>query len=282
MTIKQNRFSFNCNLSYKLNNSAIKNCNKNNFKRNLIHKNSTNQNIEIMRTILKISVVALLFLTTSCFMDGIKGDRNVIVQDRNISSDFDAISVSHGIEVSLTMSDENALSLEADENLHDIVITEVEDGTLRIYAEENIWSSKARKIYLTAINLNKIKATSGSEVISENTISADDLDIRVSSGADVRLMLDVADLSCNTSSGSAARLKGAVANFIANSSSGSNIRAKELTVKTCNADVSSGADISINVTEKLEANASSGGGIRYSGNPTEVQKNSSSGGSIKG
>ncbi|MDY7396564.1 head GIN domain-containing protein [Aureibaculum sp. 2210JD6-5] len=235
-----------------------------------------------MKNLFKISAVLVLFLTASCFMDGVKGNRNVVTQDRKISSDFDAITVSHGIEVRLTMSDATSLSLEADENLHDIIITEAEDGVLRIYSEENIWSAKARKVYLTAENINKIKATSGSEVISENTISAGDFDIRVSSGADVRLMLDVGNLSCNTSSGSDARLKGNAGHFIASSSSGSNIRAKELTTKTCNAAVSSGADISVNVTDKLNAAASSGGGIRYSGNPTEVKKSSSSGGSIRG
>lgn len=235
-----------------------------------------------MKTILKISTVILLFLTTSCMFDGIKGNRNVITQDRTITSNFDAISVSNGLEVQLTMSDETSLSLEADENLHDIIITEVEDGVLRIYSEKNIWSAKSKKVYLTATDIIKIKATSGADVRSENTISADEFDVRTSSGANVRLMLDVSDLICNTSSGSDARLKGSAGSFMASSSSGSNIRANELMVRSCNADVSSGANISVNVTGKLEANASSGGGIRYSGNPENVQKNSSSGGSIKG
>ena len=235
-----------------------------------------------MNNLFKISAVLLLFLTTSCMFDGVKGNRNVITQDRTITSDFDAVSVSHGIEVHLTMSNETSLSLEADENLHDLIITEVEDGVLRIYSEKNIWSSKSKKVYLTASDVIKIKATSGANVRSENTISADEFDVRVSSGANVRLMLDVSHLTCNTTSGSDARLKGTAGNFVANSSSGSNIRAKELTSQSCHADVSSGANISVNVTEKLDANASSGGGIRYSGNPENVQKNSSSGGSIRG
>ena len=235
-----------------------------------------------MNTLFKISAVILLFLTTSCMFDGVKGNRNVITQDRTISSEFDAISVSHGIEVRLTMSDSNSLSIEADENLHDLIITEVEDGVLRIYSEKNIWSAKSKKVYLTASDIVKIKATSGANVRSENTISADEFDVRTSSGANVRLMLDVSDLICNTSSGSDARLKGTTGSFMANSSSGSNIRAKELISKSCNADVSSGANISVNVTGTLEANASSGGGIRYSGNPESIQKNSSSGGSIRG
>ena len=95
-------------------------------------------------------------------------------------------------------------------------------------------------------------------------------------------MLNVSDLSCDTSSGSDARLKGTASHFVVNASSGSSIKAKELAVKTCDADVSSGASIKVNVSENLDANASSGGGIRYVGSPKDVDKNSSSGGSISG
>lgn len=213
--------------------------------------------------------------------DGVKGNRNVITQSRTVSSDFDEISVSHGIEVRLTISDVPSLSLEADENLHDLIITEVEDGVLRIYSEKNIWSAKSRKIYLSTSNIVKIKASSGSNVISENTISTDELEVNTSSGADVNLTVDVSNLTCNTSSGSVAKLKGATGSFNASSSSGSDIKADELTAKTCIANVSSGANISVFVTEKLDANASSGGDIKYFGDPEHVEKNSSSGGKIR-
>lgn len=235
-----------------------------------------------MKTIVKISVVLLLFVTTSCMLTGVRGNGNVITQTRAISSDFNAVSVSNGIEVSLTMDDAVSLTLEADENLHDIIRTEVEDGVLRIYAEENIWRAKKRKVLLSATTINELRATSGAEIISENTITSDDLKVSVTSGADTRLQLNVGSLECSTTSGADARLKGKANNFVASSSSGSNIRANELEAKTCEARVTSGADISVNVIDELDANASSGGDIRYSGNPKKVKKNSSSGGGISG
>jgi len=213
-------------------------------------------------------------------VSGVKG--NVITQQRIVSPDFTEIKVSQGIEVNLTISKETTMSLEADENLHDLIITEVEDGVLHIYSEENIYRSAVRKIYLTTSIIDKIKTSSGAEVVSENTITADDFEVNTSSGSSVRLMLNVSDLSCDTSSGSSARLKGLAGHFVANSSSGSSIKAKELAVKTCNADVSSGASIKVNVADNLEANASSGGGIRYVGSPKSVDKNTSSGGSVRG
>ena len=234
-----------------------------------------------MRTLLKISTVLLLFLTASCMFDGIRGNRNVATQDRNISSDFDAIKVSHGIDVQLTMGNSTSLTVEADENLHDIIMTEVENGVLRIYAEKNIWRSKKRKVYVTAEELSEIRTTSGANVRTENTITAEDFKVSSTSGSDVRLSLDVQDLSCSTTSGANAYLSGTAQKFVANSTSGSNIRAKDLKAKICEARVTSGADIAVHAIEELHASATSGGNIRCSGNPEIVKKNSSSGGSIR-
>lgn len=234
-----------------------------------------------MKTISKIFAVTLLFLTTSCFLvDGVKGDRNVVTQDRNISSDFDAIHASHGIDVKLTMGSNVSLTLEADENLHDIIRTEVEDGVLRIYAEKNIYSSKKRTVYVTANEIHKIKATSGSSVTSENTIKAEDFIVKTTSGANVRLALDTESTSCSATSGSNIRLSGRTQKLDASSTSGANVMAKDLEAKICEARATSGSVMSVYASHELDAKATSGGNIRCSGDPEVVRKNSSSGGNV--
>lgn len=234
-----------------------------------------------MKTLLKISTIFLLFLTTSCLLDGVKGNRNVITKNRNISSDFDALHVSYGIDVKLTMGATTSLKLEADENLHDIIRTEVEDGVLRIYAEKNIYSSKKRTVYLTATELNEIKVTSGANVSTENTIKAEELTVSSTSGANVKLNLDVNEVSCSSTSGSNARLSGKANKLIVSATSGANIKAKGLEALVCEAKATSGSVVSVHATQELDAKATSGGNISCSGDPEIVKKNSSSGGSIR-
>ena len=65
-----------------------------------------------MKTLTKISAVLLLFLMSFMHVQwGIKGNRIVKTATRNISSNFEAIHVSNGIDVYLTMS--NARFFEA-------------------------------------------------------------------------------------------------------------------------------------------------------------------------
>ncbi len=234
-----------------------------------------------MKTLFKLSVVVLLFTLSSCFLDGVKGNRNVITQDRTISSDFDALHVSYGIEVKLTMGSSTSLTVEADENLHDIIRTEVEDGVLRIYAEKNIFSSKKRTIYLSAVELNEIKATSGASVNSETNIKSEDMVVRTTSGANVNLDLTAVNVSCSSTSGSNINLAGTAEKLTASTTSGANLRAKNLEVKVCEAKATSGSVMSVKATHELDARATSGGNISCSGNPEIVKKSSSSGGSIR-
>ena len=236
-----------------------------------------------MKTLCKLLIFSLiLFLTSSCFFDGIKGNRQVITEQRNISSDFIAIDASQGIDVYLTTGDRTALRVEADENLHDIIITEVKDGTLHIYSDKNIWSAKSRKVFVTAQSINEIHADSGAEIRSENTIKAEDLRVSATSGSDLRLDLNVTNLNCKTSSGADARLRGKAVNFTASSTSGSDIKAQDLQAEICKVKVTSGADAYVNVSERLEANATSGGDIKYIGNPKSISENASASGSISG
>ncbi len=76
------------------------------------------------------------------------------------------------------------------------------------------------------------------------------------------------------------RVSGNTDNHAAKASSGSSIKAYDLMSKNVIVKVSSGANIDIHASEKIEARASSGGDIDYKGAPKKVMRKSSSGGSI--
>lgn len=241
-------------------------------------KTTTNFN----KTGLLLVLFGTLFLTSSCFLNGIKGNGEVVTETRNFSEDFNEIEVAAGINAYLTQEDSQKVVVEADSNLHDIIITEVEDGVLHVYSEKNIYRAKAKKVYISASDIERLKITSGSSLKTENTLKGDELDIRVSSGANAKLFLSYQAISCDVSSGANAKLEGSTGHVNFEASSGANLKAKKLEARTGEARASSGANISLYITEKLDAKASSGGNINYDGNPKEVNKDSSSGGDIRG
>jgi hypothetical protein len=235
-----------------------------------------------MKLFIKTIWIGVLIISlTSCAINGVKGNRNVVTRDRAITKDFNTVEVSRGLDVYLTTGEKVSVSVEADENLHDLITTEVHDGTLYISSEENIYSAKARKIYVSVPEIDEIKATSGSDVYSENTITGNKLVLKATSGADIRIRVNVKHLEARSTSGSDIILKGKSQFFDVSATSGSDIKAYDLTAVECVASATSGADITVYVTKKIDANATSGADVKYRGNPEIVLTDESSSGDVK-
>lgn len=222
-------------------------------------------------------------LLMSCAVDPskkIKGNRNVITQEREVNEPFNHVSVSQGIKLFIKMDAQETLHVEADENLHEHIITEINKGHLKIYIDGVITSSKAKTVYVSLPNLNSVKASSGSSAQSENLLMSDDLHVKSSSGASIKLDVDAINLSADSSSGSTIYLQGKATNYSSESSSGSSIRSYDLIAKNATSKVSSGARIELTATENLTPRASSGGSIKYKGKPYIDNFKTSSGGSV--
>ncbi|KAB7531124.1 DUF2807 domain-containing protein [Flagellimonas olearia] len=237
-----------------------------------------------MTTLARLAIAVLFSLfASSCMMDinfgsGKKGNGQVVEETRNVSEDFTMISASEGLDVYVTQDRDFKISVEADENIIDLIATDVRDGRLKIHTTENIGRA-TKKIYVSLPEITALESSSGADLIVQNVIEAQKIELDASSGSDLQVELVADEISAEASSGADIKISGKANMLYADASSGSDIKASELTTKTCNADASSGADISVNVTESLIADASSGADISYTGEAS-VQKKKSVSGSI--
>ncbi len=241
----------------------------------------TNKKTRTMKTAKNLII---LFLLTFFSIHTYAATGNELGRTRNIKN-FNAIMVSSGIELYITMGNRETLKIEADEEDIEDIKTEVKDGTLHIYMKRRSnwfnWSfNKTAKVFVTVKNLERIYASSGSDVKSENTLEGDQLEVKVSSGSDVKLDVYYKTLTVHSGSGSDARISGKVKTFIAEASSGSDITARELETTISKLKASSGSHINVTVTDEIYAKASSGGDIKYYGNPQIKDTDSSSGGDV--
>ena len=239
-----------------------------------------------MKRTLTYSVYFLLStLVLSCqfngsFGFGINGDGNVVKEDRVITENFNSIEVGRGLDVYLTQNSQVKITVEADKNLHENIVTEVKNNTLKIYAEDNIASSKSKKVLVSFTDIEGIEAWGGSDVYSTNTIKTENLRIKTTSGSDMELNIDVDVADCEATSGSDLRLEGNTNKLFAEATSGSDIKANNLIANICNARATSGADVIVYTVDKLHASASSGGDVKYYGNPKNVQSDGGVSGSV--
>ena len=237
-----------------------------------------------MKTIQKLFL--FLFASTllsSCnvnMFNSVSGNKNVITQDRTTKEEFTKIQVSTGLDLYITQGDTKKIILEADENLHEFINTEIKDGILKIYSEKNIWNAEARKIHVTIPNLELVSAVSGANVYTENTLNVDSINVICTTGAVIKMSLNANSVQSSATTGSDIELMGNANQHTSSATTGASIDAYKLLSKNTSANVTSGAEINVYASETIDAVATSGGDIDFKGNPKKVNKQSSSGGSI--
>ncbi|HWR99830.1 MAG TPA: DUF2807 domain-containing protein, partial [Prolixibacteraceae bacterium] len=138
-----------------------------------------------LNNLMALWLVVFSLTAVSCIAH-IHGNGKVVKQERNVSG-FDQIAVSTGIEAILTQDNFEKVVVEVDENIQEILKTEVKDGKLKIYLEEGVSHTKTMKVHVTLKQLKSLSASSGSEVKTENKINAEDLTIHSSSGSEVTM-----------------------------------------------------------------------------------------------
>jgi hypothetical protein len=222
---------------------------------------------------------------------GLAGFAQKTINDANIEkrsvSGYHAIEVSGGIDLYLSGGTEAVAVSASQSKYRDRIKTEVKDGVLRIWYETttNInftlnEDKRDLKAYVSYTMLDRLKATSGSDVKVDGAINSNKLELHLSSGADFDGKVNTIDLVVEQSSGSDISISGKTNSLTINSSTGSDFDGFELTAETCTAKATTGSDISVTVNKQLDATSNSGGDIRYRGN-AEVKRNKSTGSDIR-
>lgn len=202
-------------------------------------------------------------------------------QTRNVSS-FTGVKVAQGIDVYLKKGDKESVRVEVTGTSPDNIITEVSGSYLKVHMRDgNHRGNIDAKVYVTYVKLNRLSASSAGSIFSDGTIRADELEIGSSSAGSIELSVDTDRADVSASSAGEIELKGRAKNLTVDVSSAGEIDAYDLEAQTVTAGASSAGSAKIQVTENFVANASSGGSIRYRGNPGKSVTNSSSGGSVK-
>lgn len=220
-----------------------------------------------------LTAILLLFITSWVWAQE--------TQTRNVGS-FKGVKASEGIDVYLKKGGKESVRVEVTGTSIDDVITEVSGSYLKIHMRDGNYRGRVQaKVYVTYVSINKLSASSAGSIFSEGTLSATSLEVSSSSAGNVEITINAGDVEVSASSAGEVELKGKAKSLNVDVSSAGEVDAYDVDADRVEAEASSGGSVKITVVTDLRAHASSGGSIRYRGNPSKSITNSSSGGSVK-
>lgn len=185
------------------------------------------------------------------------------IEERTIAieGNIEAVAISSGFDVVVdaTLPDDQMV-VKTHSDMFDKLEIEVEDSVLSIGLGNYSLHAETLEARIPSKNYTSIAASAGAD-FDWSGCDVGELTIAVSAGADIEIEGRCTTLTIAASAGADADLD-------------------ELVAANVSAVASSGAGIDVCATESLSAGASSGADICYSGEPKEVNINTSSGGSV--
>ena len=192
-------------------------------------------------------------------------------KNRSLSG-FHSIKVEDGVDVYIKQGNTESVTVKADENLVEMIKTEVDGQTLYISSKGSVYRSKAFDVYVVVKDLERLKAEDGSDVYSLSKITVDQLELTMKGGSDVEMEVEANTIQCDLVGGADAKLSGSVGHLIAKARGGSDLKAKHLSIDKCELDVRGGSDAWVKVNQEIDAQAYGGSDIYYTGDPKIIRQ----------
>ena len=225
-----------------------------------------------MHKLIVIVLLIVLAVPGTKAQDKVSGTRSVDA--------FHSISIASEIDAELVLSKEESIELELQGAESGQLITEVEDGVLKIRMKTGSYRDAILKVKINFKDIKSIEATGRAAVWSYEDLYTDNLEIKLFNGGATRLTLYCDTLTVNVSQGSILSLKGEGLKASIKVNTNATFNGYEFECQDVDVNATSTGKAKISVSNSLNATASTGGFVGYVGNPKRVERKASMKGEI--
>lgn len=241
-----------------------------------------------MKNTIKLSILGLLTLFGTINANAqwgknrVKGSGKVTTTNITTAA-YDEVSVVGSLTAVLVSGKEGALSITADDNLHEFVDVASNDGKLVIKIKNGVSYSSKNDIVVTVpfSEISTISLTGSGDVLAKNTIKGNALTVKVTGSGDMVLMTEATGIDAKVTGSGDMKLSGKVENLEVKVSGSGNFEGYELNAANTQAYVSGSGDAQVSASTSIKARVNGSGDIRYKGNPATIDKKIMGSGTVK-
>ncbi|MFH0756582.1 MAG: head GIN domain-containing protein [Bacteroidota bacterium] len=228
------------------------------------------------RTFTTPTAIALFIMMSGFGLTGLSA------QETRDLKPFTGIGIGISADVFYTSGNTHEIKIEGNDRDVKDLITEVEDGYLKLRYDDWNQSRSKLTIHIASAELEKVSVSGSAQFKAEKPVSAEEMSIAISgSGSILFSALDAKELDVKISgSGNTILEKGTAEEMDAKISGSGKILAEHFEVEEFSAAISGSGSCRITVKDELEARLSGSGSVYYHGNP-QVNTVASGSGKVK-
>jgi len=218
-----------------------------------------------------------LFFTNATFSQkSIRGNGNVIKQERTITS-FDELVIKGVFNIHLSQGNKESVIVEADENLQEI-ITVKNDGNILVLGWKkgrNLRSKTKMDIYVTLKDLKKLEVKGVGNIKTESSLSLKELKLDINGVGTTVLKLNCDKLDGNIHALGTITLTGKVGYVKLNNTGIGTLRAFDLIAQRLDLINTGIGKVEVHADQALNIKSSGIGSVKYKGNAQTKKINQS-------
>ncbi len=202
------------------------------------------------------------------------GSGNVITETRDFQ-DFDQIEISSAFKVEIVQSDAFNTQITADDNVMERIVTSQVGNTLRISLDNvGFWNRPTLEARIALPDLSAVRLSGATKATIVGFKSTDDLTLELSGASTLSGEIESGDTRIRTSGASKLSLAGAGDSADIAASGASTMAMEGFQIRDAKVKASGSSKATVNVTGRLDAEASGASRISYVGNPVIGSLNS--------
>ena len=188
-------------------------------------------------------------------------------------SQFDEIIASGNVDIVLKKGETSQVEVWSNGTDEQNIKIHVSEGILKINLLKSLIKNHEKnvKIVVTYNKLYRIKAYAGAEVNSDDTLTGEKIAIKLNSGAQMDVNVNVDDLEIVVSEGSELVIGGKTKSLDVRTSSGGVCEAFNLDADYTYVTSNTGGEAEVVANKRIEATANTGGRVEYKGKPEETK-----------
>lgn len=216
-----------------------------------------------------IPLIAIILLI-SCAQITITGSGNVITREEAITS-FDKVDISHSFNVQIEQGENFRVLIRVDDNLVEHLNVVKQGSTLKIYLKPNrayniINATMAAEI--TMPELVGLELSGSSDASISGFDSSNSLVVDLSGNSTLLGNIQAGDTRFDLSGNSSVTITGSAGDLTVDASGSSEADLTEFPAINANVEASGASTVIVNLSGRLDADASGSSNIYYLGDPT--------------
>lgn len=214
----------------------------------------------------------------------IKGNGEETTITREVGN-YDEISISGWFDVQLVAGTEGAITLKGEENLLPYLITEVENGNLKVKVKKGVnlrpsnWKGGII-VTIPVVEISGVAMSGSGDVFGDLILKSNSFKTSMSGSGNLNLTLETNELKTNMSGSGDIVLKGKATDYEINLSGSGDVNAYDLEADFVNVNISGSAVARVYAASSIKARISGSGDVTYKGNPKKIDTKVSGSGSI--